>query len=100
MLVIVNQLTKIEPYEPAQTTIIASALAKVIFNVIVRHHGLLDSIVSNRGSVFTSKYCSSLCYFLNIKRRLSTAFDPLADGWTKRQNSRIEAYLRAFVNYE
>ena len=59
-----------------------------------------DSIVSDRGSVFMSKFWSSLCYFLSIKRRLSTAFYPQTDGQTERQNSTIEAYLRAFVNYK
>ncbi len=32
--------------------------------------------------------------------KLSTAFHPQIDGRTKRQNSIIEAYLRAFVNWE
>ena len=56
--------------------------------------------MTDRGSLFTSKYWFSLCYFLNIKRRLSNTFHPQTDGQTKRQNSTIEAYLRAFVNFE
>ncbi len=87
-------------YEPVQVTIDAPGLAEVIIDVVMRHHGLLDSIVSDRGSVFTSKFGSSLCYFLVIKRRLSTAFHPQTDGQTGRQKSTMEAYLRAFVNYE
>ena len=87
-------------YEPVQTTITAPALAEVILNVVVRHHGLPDSIVSDRGSVFTSKFWSSLCYFLSIKRRLSTAFYPQIDGQTERQNSTMDAYLKVFVNYK
>ena len=63
-------------YEPVQTTIDAPEVAEVIIDVIVWHHGLLDSIVSNRGSVFTSKFWFSLCYFLGIKCMLSTAFYP------------------------
>ena len=80
ILVIVDWLTKMVHYELVQTTITAPALAKVILNVVVRHHGLLNSIVSDRSSVFTSKFWSSLCYFLSIKRRLSTAFHPQTDG--------------------
>ena len=100
ILVIVNWLTKIVYYKPVQTTITAPVLAEVILNIVVRHHGLLDSIISNRSSVFTSKFWSSLCYFLSIKRRLSTAFHPQTNGQTERQNSIMEAYLKAFVNYE
>ena len=50
--------------------------------------------------LFTSKFWSSLCYFLGIKKKLSTAFHPQTDGQTERQNSTMEAYLRAFVNWE
>ena len=78
----------------------ALALAEVIIKVVVRHHGLLDFVVSHQGSVFTSKFWSSLCYFLGIKRKLLSAFHPQIDGQTKRQNSTIEAYLQAFVNFE
>ena len=100
ILVIVNWLTKMVYYEPVKVTINTPSLAEVIINVVVRHHGLLDSIVTDRGSLFTSKFWSSLCYFLGIKRRLSTAFHPQTDGQTERQNSTMEAYLRAFVNFE
>ncbi len=87
-------------YEPVKVTIDASSLAEVIINVIVRHHGVPELIVTDRGSLFTSKFWSSLCYFLDIKRKLFTVFHSQTDGQTKRQNSTIEAYLRAFVNWE
>ncbi len=100
ILVIVNRLTKMVQYKPVKVTINASGLTEVIINVVLRHHGLPDSIVSDRVSVFTSKFWSSLYYFLGIKGRLSTAFHPQSDSQTERQNSTIEAYLRVFVNYE
>ena len=100
ILVIVNRLTKMVHYEPVKVTIDAPGLAEVIIDVVVRHHGLSDLIVTNRGSLFTSKFWSSLCYFLGVKRRLSTAFHPQTDGQTKWQNSTMEAYVRAFVNFE
>ena len=100
ILVIVDRLTKMVHYEPVKITIDAPGLAEVIIDVVVRHHGLPDSIITDRGSLFTSKFWSSLCYFLGIKRRLSTAFHPQTNGQTKRQNSTMEAYLRAFVNWK
>ena len=80
ILVIVNRLTKMVYYEPVKVTIDAPGLAEVIIDVVVRHHGLPDSIVTDRGSLFTSKFWSSLCYFLGVKQRLSTAFHPQTDG--------------------
>ncbi len=100
ILVIVDRLTKMVHYEPVKVTIDAPGLAEVILDVVVRHHGLPDSIVSDRGSVFTLKFWSSLCYFLSIKQKPSTAFYPQTDGQIKRQNSTMEAYLRAFVNFK
>ena len=91
ILVIVNWLMKMVHYEPVQTTITAPTLAEVILNVVARQHGLPDSIVSNRSSVFMSKFRSSLYYFLSIKWRLSTAFHPQTNGQTERQNSTMEA---------
>ena len=84
ILVIVDQLTKMVHYESVKVTIDALGLAKVIIDVVVRHHGLPDSIIRDRGSVFTSKFWSLLCYFLGIKPRLSTAFYPQTDDQTER----------------
>ena len=67
ILVIVNRLTKMVYYEPVKITINASILVEVTIEVVVRYHGLLNSIVSDCGSVFTSKFWSSLCYFFGIK---------------------------------
>ena len=68
--------------------------------MVVRHHSLLDSIISDRGAILTSKFWFSLCYFLGVKRRLSTAFHSQTDGQTEQQNSTMEAYLRAFMSWE
>ena len=87
-------------YELVKVTIDAPGLAEVIINVVVRHHSLSDLIVTNWGSLFTLKFWLLLYYFLGIKRRLSTSFHPQTDGQTKRQNSTMEAYLWAFVNFE
>ncbi len=76
------------------------SLAEVIINVVVCHHGVPKSIVTDWGSIFTSKFWFLLCYFLSIKRKLSTAFHPQTDVQTERQNSTMEVYLRAFVNWE
>lgn len=65
-----------------------------------RDKGLPDSIVSDRGSLFTSKFWSALCFHLKIKQRLSTAFHPQTDGQTERQNQTLEQYLRGYGNYQ
>jgi transposase InsO family protein len=63
-------------------------------------YGSPTSLVSDRGSVFTSEYWQSFCYNLAIKRRMSTAFHPQTDGQTERQNQQLEAYLRMYCTWE
>lgn len=55
---------------------------------------------SDRGSLFTSKFWSAMCFHLKIQRRLSSAFHPQTDGQTERQNQTLEQYLRGYANYQ
>ena len=100
ILVIIDWPTKMVYYKPVKINFDALRLARVIMDVVVWQHGLPDLIVTNRGYLFTSKFWSLLCYFFGIKRRLSTAFYPQTDGQTERENSTMEGYLQAFVNFE
>ncbi len=72
ILIIVDRLTKMVYFKPVKVTIDVSGLAKVIIDVVVHHYGVPKSIVTYQGLLFTSKFWSSLCYFLGIKRKLST----------------------------
>ncbi len=47
ILVIIDRLTKMVHYEPVKVTIDAPSLAKVIIDVVVPHHGVPESIVTN-----------------------------------------------------
>ncbi len=100
ILVIVDRLTKMSHYIAVNKTLDAEQFAQVLIENLIRYHGLPDSIVTDRGSLFTSQFWSSLAYFLGVKRRLSTAFHPQTDGQTERQNSTMEQYLRAFICWE
>ena len=71
-----------------------------MIDVVVWHHILANLIVTCRGSFFISKFCSLLCYFLDIKRKLFTACYLQIHGQTKRQNSTMKAYLRVFINFK
>lgn len=55
IFLIVDRLTNRVPYEPVKVTINAAGLARVILDLVLRYHGLPDSIISDRGSIFTSK---------------------------------------------
>ena len=84
ILVIVNRLTKIVYYKLIKVTINALGLTEIIIDMVVRHYDLPDSIVTDQRLLFTSKFWSLLCYFLDTKQKLSTAFYPQTDGQTKK----------------
>ena len=97
ILVVVDRFTKMVRYLPTTKTVDAAQLAELLFEEVALRYGMPEGIVSDRGSIFTSGFWSSLCYHAKIKRRLSTAFHPQTDGQTERQNQALEQYLRAFA---
>jgi hypothetical protein len=97
ILVIVDRLSKMAIYIPALKTWDAKQFAESYFNNVILKYGIQKGIVSDRGSVFTSEFWTEICYQLQVKRRLSTAFHPQTDGQTERQNQTLENYLRMFT---
>ena len=85
-------------YKPFKVIIDAPSLAKVIINMVIYHDRVLKSIIIDQSLLFTSKFWSLLYYFLKIKKKLSTVFYPQTNDQTRRQNSIIEVYLKAFIN--
>lgn len=77
-------------YKFVKVIIDIPSLAKVIINMIVHYHSIFQSIFANQGLLFISKFLFSLCYFLDITRKLSIVFRTYTNGQTKRQNSIIE----------
>jgi len=62
-------------------------------------HGLLESVVSDRGLQFVAELTKELNRILGIEIRLSTAFHPQMDGQMERMNQELEQYLRFFVEH-
>jgi hypothetical protein len=98
VLVIVDRFSKMAIYIPALKTWDAKQFAESYFEQVILRYGMQKGIVSDRGSVFTSAFWTEICYQLQVKRRLSTAFHPQTDGQTERQNQTMEQYLRMFAS--
>lgn len=78
----------------------AEELGSTLMDEVFSRFGTPTSIISDRGSLFTSTYWETFCYYLTVKRRLSTAFHPQTDGQTERINQVVECYLRCYMNEE
>ena len=96
ILVVVDRLSKQVHYEP-MSGITALDTARVFYRAIWKHHGLSDSIVSDRETQFVSHFWDELCTRLKIQARLSTAFHSETNNQIENVNDVLKQYLRAFM---
>ena len=96
ILVVVDRLSKMAHFLPMVGTPSALETANIFIKEIIRLHGVPDSVVSDRGVQFTSKFWKELCKALQIKVCLSSAYHPQSNGQTERTNQTLEQYLRCF----
>ena len=99
ILVIVDRLTKQAIFVPTTTGLTAETLASLYLKHVFSKHGLPDTIISDRGSEFTSDFWRAITSALGIELHLSTAFHPKTDGQTERVNQILEQYLRIYGDY-
>jgi hypothetical protein len=100
VFVVICRLTKQVHFIAAKDTITAAELSELFFDRIVKLHGVPTTIVSDRGTLFTSHYWQEFTSALSIKHNLSTAHHQQTDGVTERVIQTMKTYLRAFVNYQ
>ena len=98
--VVCDRFTRAAHFIPTVETLKAPDLAWLFLDRIFKHHGLPESIVSDRGSLFVSRFWTELCKQLQIRPRPSTAYHPRTNGLTERTNQTLETYLRAYCSYQ
>jgi transposase InsO family protein len=100
ILVVVDQYTKPARCFPCHDSLDAIRLAEILARkLVLRGAGVPQSVISDHGPQFTSKFWAAFCHHLRINRRLSTAYHPQTEVQTELQNQTLEQYLRAYVNY-
>ena len=82
--VVVDRFTKSAHFISIQSTCSAEDYARIYFYKIVSLHGVPLSIISDRGSQFTSRFWRSFQRGLGTQVKLSTAFHILTDGQVER----------------
>jgi transposase InsO family protein len=99
ILVLVNRFTKYVCYLPVSKAITAQGIADLLLKQCFLKQGPLDTLLLDRGSVFTSQFWSDIYYYLKVNHRLSTAFHPQTDGQTERINQELKTFLRIYMDY-
>ena len=77
----------------------ASELAELLLYEIYFKLRALRSIVSDKESLFTSKWWSTFCYYMIVKKSMLTAFYSQTDRQTEQMNQTLECYLCYYINY-
>src|SRR5664279_264785 len=95
--VVIDRLSKVAHFLPVRDDIRASQLADLYVSRIVHLHGVPLRIISDRGSLFVSKFWQSFQNAMGTRLSFSTAYHPQTDGQTERVNQILEDMLRACV---
>jgi transposase InsO family protein len=94
---VIDCFSKYAHFVPLAHPYTTESVAQAFFTDIVRLHGIPQSIVSDRDSVFTSNLWSELMRLSGTKLQMTTAFHPQSDGQSESANKVIIMYLRCLT---
>ena len=95
--VIVDRLTKSAHFLAVRMTFTLERLCQLYIREIVRLHGVLVSIVSDRDPRFTAHFWKSFQKAMGTPLMMSTTFHSQTDGQSERTIQVLEDMLRACV---
>lgn len=97
ILVVVDCLSKQAHFSALTPQFTAIHVTEVFVRDIIRLHGIPNSLVSDRDSIFISKFWQELFRLQGTQLSMSSAYHPQTDGQTEIVNRYLEDYLRCFA---
>jgi transposase InsO family protein len=97
ILVIVDKLTKSVHFILVRDTYDVTDVERVFVCEVIYLHGIPKKIISDRHSIFTSRFWTSLQSALGTQLNLSTTYHPETDEKIERVNQVMEDMLRMYV---
>ena len=92
-----DRLTKSALFIPVKSTYTAKDYARIYINEIVSLHGIILSIISDRGAQLTSHFWKAFQKGVGIQVKLSTTFHPQTNGQVELTIQTLDDMLRACV---
>jgi hypothetical protein len=99
IFVVIDRLIKIKHLILCYITDNADKLAMFFIIYVWKLHGLPESIISDRGSLFKSEFWKRLYKRLGIDSLLFTVFYPETNGQTEIVNVILKVVFRYYVNH-
>ncbi|WVZ76299.1 hypothetical protein U9M48_024286, partial [Paspalum notatum var. saurae] len=93
--VVIDRFTKSAHFIPVETTYRAKQYAELYISRIVSLHGVPQTITSDRGSLFVSRFWELFQTALGTNLIRSSAYHPQTSGQVERVNQILEDMLRA-----
>ncbi|WVZ52724.1 hypothetical protein U9M48_003758, partial [Paspalum notatum var. saurae] len=93
--VIIDRLNKSAHFLPIKTHYTAATYAELYISRVVSLHGVPQTITSDRGSLFVSRFWEQLQTALGTKLIRSSAYHPQTSGQVERVNQILVDMLRA-----
>lgn len=98
--IVVDKLTKLSCFFPGKTTDTAEDFARSFLSAwVLQGKGTPTTIISDRGSQFTSRFWQSLCHQLDIEVSLSTARHQESDGQSEIGVKLAKTVLKHYADY-
>lgn len=97
VLVVVDKLTKYAITIPTTTKVTESETAILLFEHVFTKFGLPRQIISDRDPRWRGVFWAEVCRLMGMKRALTTAYHPQADGQTEALNHYLEVAVRCYV---
>ncbi|GBG89008.1 hypothetical protein CBR_g48617 [Chara braunii] len=97
ILVVVDRFTKRARFVSCRYAISARAVADIVFDRVVRDHGLPQSIISDRDPRFTSRFWRRLHEVYGTQVRFPSSYHPQTDVQTEITNKTLRDILRKIV---
>lgn len=98
IMVTVDRLSKYAHFGALTPNFNAPMVSELFTNMVVKLHGIPESIISDRDRIFTSKFWRELHAKSGTKLQYSTAYHPETDGQSEVVNRGLEMYLRCFCH--
>ena len=99
ILVVCDRFSKMSHFVATTEKTTAKGLAKLFRDNMWKLHGLLESMISDRGLQFVAGLTKKLNKMLGIETKLSTAYHPEIDRQMERINQELEQYLRMYIDH-
>ena len=96
-LVVVDRFSNMAHFILCSKTSYVSHAAALFFDHVVKLHGLLKTMVSDKDAKFVSYFWRTLWHKMGAKLKFSTVFHPQTDGQTEIVNRILGNLLRCLV---